>query len=140
MKHILLARNSFDGLVSHRVLYFIIGFLLSCIMLLATVMMVVAFIWGFGIELPLMKGIILTSALIFIITFMPTPGATGLGEGIFFILYKKIIPEHIIGVVILLWRFFYHYLSAILGAMVSAKYFSELLAEKPGKIKIPEKK
>ncbi len=140
MKHILLARNSFDGLVSHRVLYFIIGFFLSCIMMLATILMVVAFIWGFGIELPLIEGIILTSTLIFVITFMPTPGATGLGEGFFFVLYKEIIPKHIIGVVILLWRFFYHYLSAILGAIVSAKYFSELLAEKPGKIKIPEEK
>ncbi len=138
MKHILLARNSFKGLVGHRALYLITGFILSGIMILSTVLMVVAFIWGFGVGIPLVEGIILTSALIFIITFMPTPGSSGLGEGIFYLLYNQFVPTHLIGVIIFLWRFFYHYLSAILGAFVSAKYFSELLAKKIDKLKINE--
>ncbi len=130
MKHIILARNSFDGFVSHRVLYFIAGLVLSFVMILSTIMMIISFIWGFGINLPLISGIILTSSLIFLITFMPTPGSSGLGEGIFYLLYNQFVPNHLIGICIFLWRFFTQYFTAVLGAIVAAKYFSELLMNK----------
>ncbi|MBN1897249.1 MAG: flippase-like domain-containing protein [Spirochaetes bacterium] len=133
MKHILLARNSFNGFVSHRFLYFFIGLVLSFVMILSMIMMILCFLWGFqdfGVAIPVDDGIILTAALIFIITFMPTPGSSGLGEGIFYLLYNQFIPAHLIGLCIFLWRFFTQYLTAMLGAVVTAKYFSELLMNK----------
>lgn len=130
IKHILLARNSFDGFVSHRFLYFISGFLLSFIMIGSMILMILSFINGFGIKIPLVSGVILTGALIFLITFMPTPGSSGLGEGIFYLLYNQFIPAHLIGICIFLWRFFTQYITAIFGAIVAAKYFSELLVSK----------
>ncbi len=130
MKHIILARDSFDGFVGHKIGYFLIGLLLSFIMIISAIMMIIMFIWGFGITLPIINGIVLTGALILIITFMPTPGSSGLGEGIFYLLYNGIIPIHLIGITIFLWRFFAQYLTAIFGAVVTAKYFSELLADK----------
>jgi uncharacterized protein (TIRG00374 family) len=130
MEHILLARNSFKGFLSHRFLYLLTGFFLSFIMILSIIMMILCFIWGFGISINLKDGIILTAALIFLITFMPTPGSSGLGEGIFYILYNQFIPSHLIGLCIFLWRFLTQYFTSILGVVITAKYFSELLTKK----------
>jgi uncharacterized protein (TIRG00374 family) len=82
---------------------------------------------GLGIEVTFLTGIVLASMLIFLITFMPTPGAIGLGEAIFFLLFSKTIPTYLLGIAIVLWRFFYHYLSAILGAISSSHYMSGLI-------------
>ena len=35
-----------------------------------------------------------------------------------------------IGIAIVLWRFFFHYLSAILGAINSSSYLSDMLVKK----------
>jgi uncharacterized membrane protein YbhN (UPF0104 family) len=68
--------------------------------------------------------------LLFLITFMPTPGAIGLGEAIFLLLFSKTVPSYMLGIAIVLWRFFFHYLSAILGAISSSKYMSDLIVGK----------
>lgn len=130
MKHIVLARNSFDGFIGHRFFYFITGLVLSFLMFMSVIFMILCFMWGFNIELDMSTGIALTGSLLFLISFMPTPGASGIGEGIFYLLYKKYIPEHLLGVIIFLWRFFHQYCTAFLGAIVTGQYGSELLSSK----------
>ena len=122
MKHIILARNSFDGFIGHRFLYFISGLIISFIQFMSAIFMILCFIWGFGIEMQVSIGIALTGSLLFLIALMPTPGAIGLGEGIFFLLYKQYIPVHLLGVIIFLWRFFHQHFTALLGAIVTWHY------------------
>lgn len=136
LKHIILARESFDGFISHRVLYLIISTIASLLMFLSMIIMILCFIWGFNIQIGLFTGIAVTGSLLFLITFMPTPGSSGLGEGIFYLLYRDYIPAHLIGVTIFLWRFFAQYLTSFLGAIVAGHYGSELLAGK----KVPAEK
>lgn len=136
LKHILLARESFNSFIGHRVLYFLTGFLLSLGMVIVQIMMVLSFMWGLNVHLALMRGIALTGTLLFLITFMPTPGSSGLGEGIFILLFKSYVPSYLIGVIIFLWRFFYNYLTSFMGAIVTGHYGSELLTNK----KIKDKK
>jgi len=130
MRHILLARNSFDGFISHKFFYFIMGLFFFFLSFLSIILMVLSFMWGLGIKIPLFLGIALTGSLLFLISFMPTPGASGIGEGIFYLLFKDFVPKHLLGVVIFLWRFFYQYLTAFLGAIVAAHYGQELLSKK----------
>lgn len=130
MRQMIMAKRSFDGYIGHRFLHFMLGFLLSFLMILSSILMLLCFIRGFGIPIGLWEGIALTASLIFIITFLPTPGSSGLGEGVFFLLYKNYIPEYMIGVIILLWRIFFHYIYAFLGAFVTASYAEELLSKK----------
>jgi uncharacterized protein (TIRG00374 family) len=85
---------------------------------------------GLGINVTFLTGLVLASMLIFLLSFMPTPGAIGLGEAIFFLLFSKTIPSYMIGIAIVLWRFFFHYLSAILGAINSSNYLSDILVRK----------
>ncbi|MDD5065555.1 MAG: lysylphosphatidylglycerol synthase transmembrane domain-containing protein [bacterium] len=130
IRQLILAKESFDGYIGHRFFYFINSFFLSFCMILSSILMLLCFIWGFNVSLDLWTGIALTASLIFIITFLPTPGSSGLGEGVFYLLYKDYLPPYLIGVVIFLWRFFFHYISAFLGAFVTASYAEELLSRK----------
>jgi len=129
-KHLILAKESLQGLISHKILYLLAGFILTFVMTISTALIILSFIWGFNIKLGIIEGIILSSMLIFIITFMPTPGSSGLGEGVFYVMFNIFVPNHLIGVLIFLWRFFTQYFTAILGAIITALYFSELLKNK----------
>ncbi len=130
LKHIILARESFNGFISHRVRYLILSTIFSVLMFVSMIMMILSFIWGFNIQLDILTGFAVTGSLLFLITFMPTPGSSGLGEGIFYLLYREYVPSHLIGVTIFLWRFFAQYLTAFLGAIVTGHYGSELLSTK----------
>ncbi|MBU1077793.1 MAG: flippase-like domain-containing protein [Spirochaetes bacterium] len=130
LKHLILARESFDGFIGHRVRYLLIGTILTIFMFLSLIMMILSFLWGFNIQLDILTGITITGSLLFLITFMPTPGSSGLGEGIFYLLYRDYVPSHLIGVAIFLWRFFAQYLTAFIGAVVTGHYGSELLSAK----------
>ena len=53
--------------------------------------------------------------------FAPTPGATGLYEGGFAVLFSPFVVKHLLGVFTILWRVFTYYLAAILGGFVTLK-------------------
>ncbi len=127
IRNILLARESFSSYFGKKFIYFFLSFIFSLLMTLSVSFLVLSFVWGFGIHLEIKKGIAITSSLIFLVTFMPTPGGMGLGEGIFYLLYRNIIPLHLIGIIIFLWRFFTQYLTAGIGAYFGIKHFSDLI-------------
>ncbi len=124
------ARRSFKRYFSHHLGFFISGTLCNGMVYASQLVMLWLILLGLGIKVTFITGIVLASMLIFLLTFMPTPGAIGLGEGIFFLLFSKTIPTYMIGIAIVLWRFFFHYLSAILGAINSSSYLSDMLVKK----------
>ncbi len=125
-----LARRSFKRYFSHHILYFISGTLCNGMVYATQLVMLWLILRGLGIEVTFLTAIVLASMLLFLITFMPTPGAVGLGEAIFLLLFSKAVPSYMVGIAIVLWRFFFHYLSAILGAISSSKYVSDLIVRK----------
>jgi uncharacterized protein (TIRG00374 family) len=124
------ARRSFKRYFSHHRAFFISGTLCNGLVYVTQLVMLWLILLGLGIHVTFLTGLVLASMLIFLLTFMPTPGAIGLGEAIFLILFSKTVPSSMIGIAIVLWRFFFHYLSAILGAINSSKYISEILVRK----------
>ncbi|MCD6116237.1 flippase-like domain-containing protein [bacterium] len=130
-REILVARASFRQFFGTGFGYFTAGTFLSGMMYLTQVAMLWAIFSGLGISLPYVKGFALSALLLFLIVFMPTPGTSGLGEVIFVIIFAGAVPKYLLGVAVLLWRFFYQFLTAILGGFVTAKYFSDILVKKP---------
>ncbi len=122
-----LAKNSFTTFLGKNFIYFLSGFLLSFLMILFNTLMILYFLWGFNADISFIEGISISGILIFVVTFLPTPGASGLGEGVFYLMFKNYTPNHVIGILIFLWKFFTHYLTSFFGLIVSIKYFSELL-------------
>jgi len=56
----------------------------------------------------------------------PTPGGTGIAEGIGLVVFKDAMDKDIIGLFVLLWRFFTHHFAAILGALFLIAEFRDL--------------
>ncbi len=125
-----LARRSFKRYFSKQLGCFIAGFLCSGFMYSAEVLMLLIILRGLGVTVGFIEGITLSALLLFLLSFMPTPGSAGLGEGIFVVIFAGTVPKYLLGIAVILWRFFYHYLSAILGAISSAKYFSNIFVKK----------
>ena len=124
------ARKSFKRYFSHHLGFFISGTLCNGLVYATQLVMLWLILLGLGINVTFLTGFVLASMLIFLLTFMPTPGAIGLGEAIFLIIFSKTVPSYMIGIAIVLWRFFFHYMSAILGAVNSSKYISDVLIRK----------
>ncbi len=125
------ARRSFRRYFSHRLGFFVSGTLCNGLVYATQLIMLWLILLGLGIDVPFLTGLVLASMLIFLLTFMPTPGAIGLGEAVFLLLFAQTIPTYMIGIAIVLWRFFFHYLSAILGAVNSSNYLGDILVRKP---------
>lgn len=124
------ARKSFKRYFTHHLGFFISGTFCNGLVYATQLVMLWLILLGLGINVAFLTGLVLSSMLIFLITFMPTPGAIGLGEAVFLILFSKTVPSYLIGIAIVLWRFFFLYLSAILGAVNSSNYISEMLVRK----------
>jgi len=56
------------------------------------------------------------SILSLLVSFVPTPGASGAQEGMFFIMYKNILTSNVGGALVT-WRFFSYYIHILVGAM-----------------------
>lgn len=74
---------------------------------------------GLGIEAPIMRTAIIQFILTFLLMFVPTPGGAGIAEGVGFALFSNVCmnPE-LLGVYVILWRFFTYYVGVIIGSIV----------------------
>ena len=124
------ARKSFqDYFTKHR--YYLFGAATMCLLLyLCQLLTLRLILYALNLDIDFLSGIIASSILLFIVLFMPTPGAVGLGEIVFVIIFGRLVPTYLLGVAVLLWRVFYQYLSAVLGGLLFSKYFSDLVVKK----------
>jgi uncharacterized protein (TIRG00374 family) len=75
-------------------------------------------LYGLGVPVPVVKAAILQLVLTYLLVFTPTPGASGVAELGGFSLFSIICPKPLLGVYVLLWRFFSFYISVIIGGLV----------------------
>ena len=99
------------------------AFLESGLSLLFIYSVVPVFINGFGVQVPLNVVMGRMCLLNLVLYFTPTPGGTGVAEGGFLVLFGKLLPDGIVGVTAVLWRFFCEYIPFILGAIVTIRVF-----------------
>jgi len=131
LKQVLLARNSLQHYFGKGFGCLFAAILCSCGMYMAQVSMLGVILSGLGVSVLYVEGFALSALLLFLISFVPTPGASGLGEAIFVVLFAGAVPRYMLGVTVLLWRIFYQYLPASFGAFVFVRFFSRLLVKKP---------
>jgi uncharacterized protein (TIRG00374 family) len=126
-----LARRSFRRYFGSHFGLFLAGTLSNGLMYCADVLMLWIILRALGVAIPFAEGFALSALLLFLITFMPTPGTAGLGEVIFVVIFAASVPKYLLGIAVALWRFFYQYLSAFIGALVSANLFSDTFLNIP---------
>jgi uncharacterized protein (TIRG00374 family) len=93
---------------------------------------------GLNFNISIIKVFMVQFVLYFLLYFSPTPGGSGIAEGGFYVLFSPLLPQHhhILGVLIVLWRFFTVYLGVILGGVVIMKSFGIERLEELAKEKI----
>lgn len=75
-------------------------------------------LYGLGLHSSLVEIVVLQILLKYLLFFIPTPGASGIAEAGFASLFYQICPQHLLGVFVILWRFFTFYLGAGIGGAV----------------------
>lgn len=97
---------------------------------LALILTFVSFIFFFSIALIILMGlgvqginpvevVNLQFLHAFLVMFMPTPGASGIAEGLFAVLFKSVCSKELLGIYAILWRFFTFYLGAAIGGFIT---------------------
>lgn len=79
---------------------------------------------GLGIDTPFLETTILQVILTYALNFMPTPGASGFAEGGAYILFHHLMPKTMLGIYVVLWRFFTGYLGVIVGGFALSRLFA----------------
>ena len=74
------------------------------------------------IDIPYFKVIGLQVAMNLVVYFLPTPGASGGVEGMFYIVFSRFADKSVIASALIIWRFFTYYLTIIVGNLFGARY------------------
>ena len=100
----------------------------SALSLLALYAMVPVLAFGLGAKwagLQIMGRMIFLNLLLY---FAPTPGGTGIAEGLFINSFSGLFPDGTVGVAAVVWRFFAEYLPACAGGYFTWKTFGSSAA------------
>lgn len=100
---------------------FALGFLFSCLQMIALFLILPCLIWSVDIQVNFIEAFLAQALFLFILYFVPTPGASGVAEGGGAAIFSFLVPWNIAGVMAITWRFFTEYLSIAMGAAVAVK-------------------
>lgn len=100
-----------------------LGFLFSLVITLGFLavqfLMAPVVFQGLGVPVSWLSAVQAQIILIPALYFSPTPGGSGVAEGGFALLFATLIPEHLIGVSVILWRFFSSFLGVVIGGLLT---------------------
>jgi len=87
---------------------------------------------GLSINVPYFDTIFRQVFLLFAAFFFPTPGAEGIIEGGFAVLFYSSVPQYLIGMFAILWRFVTYHLVVIVGGILTLRVLNltEMIKEK----------
>ena len=98
-------------------------FILSLLQWLTSLILPVILLKGLGSNSPILSVIFVTVIFLLSVVYVPTPGTSGAAElGIAF-LFSSFLPRQPLIAFILLWRFFYYYLTIIVGGIFLLREF-----------------
>jgi uncharacterized protein (TIRG00374 family) len=85
---------------------------------------------AFGVKVSILKIYLLELPLVYAIFSSPSPGGSGVGELGAAAVFQDLIPPALIGLFVILWRFFSQYFSALVGGILFTLIVLEDLKEK----------
>jgi len=97
------------------------GSVLSASALAANYLIAYVILKGLNYHVPVLEVLMVQCVLYFLLYFTPTPGGTGVAEGGFYAMFAASIPSHLLGIFVILWRFFIVYLWVIVGGLLITK-------------------
>lgn len=99
-------------------LWVVLAVVLSVLHLLALFSVLPVLMSAVGLPFRYMQTIAVQAVFMFILYFVPTPGASGVAEGGGALLYSILMPANMAGVMAIICRFFTDYISIFMGVVV----------------------
>ena len=96
-------------------------FILSILSFLFHILMTPSIFYALGVKVNPIQAMFLHTLSLVIFVAMPTPGGSGITEAGGALLFATIAPKYIVGVFVIIWRFFTYYLGSILGGIIYLK-------------------
>lgn len=112
-------KDGFWYFVKNRKTLSVVTFFLTFITYIPFFFIAPLLLKGVGLNVSFTRIAFLQLAVVLFTFFSPTPGSTGVCEGVFAIIFKGIVIKSLLGVFTILWRFFTFYLSAIVGGIMT---------------------
>ena len=100
---------------------FIAAVLLSMLHLLCIFSVLPCLIASVGLPFEFLQTLLAQAVFMFLLYFVPTPGASGVAEGGGAALFGLLVPWNMAGVMAIAWRFFTEYLAIGMGVFVAVK-------------------
>lgn len=113
-------QNLCDFMTTGRV-YFIVSVVLTALQLLAQLSIMPCMIWALGLPVMYVECVLIQALFIFLLYFIPTPGASGAAEGGAAFVFSLFVPWNVAGMLGVSWRFLTEYTGMLLGTMVALK-------------------
>lgn len=98
---------------------FLLAFLVSWLQMIALFSILPCIIWALGFNVSYIEAFFAQALLMFLLYFVPTPGASGVAEGGGTAIFAFLVPWNMAGVIAITWRLFTEYLSIAMGAMTA---------------------
>ncbi|MBQ3456472.1 MAG: flippase-like domain-containing protein, partial [Synergistaceae bacterium] len=95
-----------------------IAVILSVLHLLALFTVLPVLMSAVGLPFRYMQTVAVQAVFMFILYFIPTPGASGVAEGGGALLYSVLMPANMAGIMSVICRFFTDYISIFMGVVV----------------------
>jgi len=97
------------------------AFVVSIFSLLFYLSLIPMILYGLGLDPKLPLSVMVQILLMAFLLYIPTPGAGGVAEAGGAALFALVCPKHLLGIFIVLWRFFTFYLGALIGGLIAIK-------------------
>ena len=78
-------------------------------------------IWSIGLPVNYLQTLLVQGVFLFVLYFIPTPGASGVAEGGGAALFHLLVPWNLAGVMAITWRFFTEYIGIAIGVAVAIR-------------------
>lgn len=76
---------------------------------------------GMGCDVRILNTFIIQGVLNFLLYYVPTPGGSGVSEGVGYALFSPMVSTHIIGIFLVVWKFLTNYVWTIIGGLIIVK-------------------
>lgn len=111
---------------TQRKLYFFISILITFISYVFFFSIATAILLGLGVKINHPLEIANLQFLHnFLVYFMPTPGASGIAETLFAVIFSSVCPKSLLGIYAIVWRFFTFNLGAAIGGFLTLKIINQ---------------
>jgi hypothetical protein len=117
-QHLKLFAEDLAFFIQGKKIYVFLAIFFTIIFLLAEFSFSYLLLIGLGYQIPFVHIVSLQILVVFIMYFAPTPGAAGIAEGGYSLLFSRFVDRNDIFPLLFYWRFFSKYIGIFIGVLV----------------------